>query len=114
MVGRNVSQFYQHIPHTPGDPVLEVERLCTPANPNHELSFSLRAGEIVGIAGLVGAGRTEMLRTLFGVDKPVSGTIKIDGKRVLLSSPMDAIRAGLALVPEDRKQDGLILEMAVR
>lgn len=92
---------------------LDVRRLRTPANPRHELNFSLKPGEIVGIAGLVGAGRTELLRVLFGIDRAVGGEIRVAGAPLALRSPMDAIRAGLALVPEDRKQQGVILEMAV-
>jgi ribose transport system ATP-binding protein len=74
----------------------------------------VRAGEIVGVAGLVGAGRTEMLRTLFGVDAPVSGAIEVGGKPVDLKSPQQAIAAGVALVPEDRKQQGVVLDMIIR
>lgn len=114
MVGRDVSQFYARKSHKPGKVVLEVDQLETPANPKHKLAFTVRKGEIVGVAGLVGAGRTEMLRVLFGVDRAVSGTIKVDGQIVQLSNPFDAIRAGIALVPEDRKQQGVVLEMAVR
>jgi ribose transport system ATP-binding protein len=114
MVGRELSQFYPHTPRTPGDVVLDVRGLRTPSFPAHEITFSLRAGEVVGLAGLVGAGRTELLRTLFGVDRPVGGSIEVAGKPVTLRSPADAIAAGVALVPEDRKQQGLILEMAVR
>ncbi|HIE99252.1 MAG TPA: sugar ABC transporter ATP-binding protein [Planctomycetes bacterium] len=114
MVGRDISQFYARKPHQPGDVALQVSGLETPANLGHRLSFSVRAGEIVGISGLVGAGRTELLHVLFGVDAAVSGTISVDGQVVRLRSPGDAIQAGIALVPEDRKQQGIILEMAVR
>ncbi|MEX2215836.1 MAG: sugar ABC transporter ATP-binding protein [Phycisphaeraceae bacterium] len=114
MVGRDVSQFYQHKVHKPGPAMLEVSGLHTPAHPGQMLDFTVHAGEIVGIAGLVGAGRTEMLRTVFGVDRAVGGIIRVAGKPVNIFSPRDAIEAGLALVPEDRKQQGLILEMAVR
>jgi ribose transport system ATP-binding protein len=114
MVGRDISEFYARKSHEPGDVVLEVEKLVTPANPGHALSFSIRKGELVGVAGLVGAGRTEMLQVLFGVDAAVSGTIRIGGKVVQFRSPIDAIHSGLALVPENRKQQGLILDMAVR
>ena len=114
MVGRDLSQFYQRTAHAPGAPVLEVERLRTPAHPRHELSFTVRAGEIVGVAGLVGAGRTEMLTTLFGVTPAVGGTVRVAGKVVTPRTPREAIAAGIGLVPEDRKQQGLILEMAVR
>lgn len=114
MVGRDISRFYCREPHPVGRTAIEVRDLVTPAWPQHRLSFEVRAGEIVGVAGLVGAGRTEMLRTLFGVDAPVSGTILVGGKPVHLRSPQDAIAAGIALVPEDRKQQGVILEMAIR
>jgi len=114
MVGRDVSQFYVRNPYTPGDVALQVRDLVTPANPAHKLNFSIRAGEIVGVAGLVGSGRTEMLQVLFGVDPAVSGSIEVGGKTVRINSPIDAIQAGLALVPEDRKLQGLVLEMAVR
>jgi ribose transport system ATP-binding protein len=114
MVGRDLSQFYQRTIHVPGRPVLEVHRLRTPAHPRHELSFAVRSGEIVGVAGLVGAGRTEMLQTVFGVTPPLGGSMRVDGKPVTPRTPRQAIAAGIGLVPEDRKQQGLILEMAVR
>lgn len=114
MVGRDLSQFYQHQPHAPGEVALKVDRLRTPVHPTKELSFQLRAGEIVGMAGLVGAGRTELLQTLFGVTPAKGGAIRVAGKVCAPKSPREAIAAGLALVPEDRKQQGLILEMAVR
>lgn len=114
MVGRDISQFYSRQPHDPGEPAIAVHDLTTTAWPQHRLTFEVKAGEVVGIAGLVGAGRTELLRTLFGVDRPLSGHISAAGQTVTLSSPGDAIRAGIALVPEDRKQQGVILEMAIR
>ncbi len=114
MVGRDVSQFYQHEAHEPGEVVLEAKALRTPVHPGHELNFSVRAGEIVGVAGLVGAGRTELLQTLFGVTPLVDGEIHVGGQRVDPQNPIEAIRAGLALAPEDRKQQGLALEMCVR
>ncbi len=114
MVGREISQFYQHTIHQAGDFALEVRKVRTPAHPEHELNFAIKAGEVVGMAGLVGAGRTEALHTLFSVTPPLSGEIRIGGQFVDLQSPIDAIRAGIALVPEDRKQQGLILDMSVR
>jgi ribose transport system ATP-binding protein len=113
MVGRDISQFYPRTIHKPGDVAMEVRKLRTPVHPLHELNFTLHAGEIVGMAGLVGAGRTELLATLFGVTPPVGGDILIDGKKVDVQSPEDAIRSRMALVPEDRKQQGLILDMTV-
>ncbi len=114
MVGRDVSQFYVRTPHEVGAEVLAVQDLISPAWPDHPLTFSLRAGEIVGVAGLVGAGRTELLRVLFGIDRALGGRIAVGGEAVTLKSPRDAIAAGLALVPEDRKQQGLVLDLAVR
>lgn len=114
MVGREISQFYQRTIHQPGEMALEVRNLKTPVHPTHALNFAIKAGEVVGMAGLVGAGRTEMLHTLFGVTPPVAGEILVGGKPVELTSPIDAINAGMALVPEDRKQQGLVLEMSVR
>ena len=114
MVGRDLSQFYQRTIHPPGEPVLEVRRLRTPAHPRQELSFTVRAGEIVGLAGLVGAGRTEMLQTVFGVTPAAGGEVSVAGTTMTPRTPMEAIEAGIALVPEDRKQQGLVLEMSVR
>jgi ribose transport system ATP-binding protein len=78
------------------------------------VSFTIRAGEIVGMAGLVGAGRTEVLQALFGVTPALEGTLRVAGNEALPQNPREAIAAGLALVPEDRKHDGLVLEMGVR
>ncbi|MBL9174141.1 MAG: sugar ABC transporter ATP-binding protein [Verrucomicrobiales bacterium] len=114
MVGRDLTQFYAHQPLSPGRPMLEVDGLRTAANPRHPLQFRVHAGEIVGVAGLVGAGRTEMLEALFGVTPALGGVVRVDGVESRPESPQDAIRAGLALVPEDRKRQGVILEMAVR
>ena len=114
MVGRELSQFYAHKPHPPGDVVLEVKGLRTTTWPRHPLDFQVRAGEIVGVAGLVGAGRTEVLRAIFGIDPLVAGEVRVAGQPLRLTCSLDAIEAGLALVPEDRKQQGLVLEWAVR
>ncbi|MFM1902192.1 MAG: Ribose import ATP-binding protein RbsA [Planctomycetota bacterium] len=114
MVGRDIDRLARRPSHAPGAEALAVEGLRTPAHPSQSLSFSVRAGEIVGIAGLVGSGRTELLTTLFGVTPPVGGAVTVAGRAFEPRSPRDAIRAGLALVPEDRKQQGLVLEMAVR
>lgn len=114
MVGRDVSYAYRGSPATPGNAVLKAQDLCTPAWPEHPLTLSLRAGEIVGLAGLVGSGRTGLLRVLFGVDPAMSGSIMICNEPVSLLHPRDAIAAGIALVPEDRGHQGLILEMAIR
>jgi ribose transport system ATP-binding protein len=114
MVGRDLSQFYPHEPRTPGPVALEVRNVRTMAHPRHEVSFSARAGEIVGLAGLVGAGRTELLETIFGVTPALGGSVRAGEIEITPQSPLDAISAGLALVPEDRKQRGLVLGMTVR
>ena len=114
MVGRDISQFYSRTQHEPGDVMLEVTDVRTPVHPAHKLSFKVRAGEIVGMAGLVGAGRTEMLQTVYGVTPALEGTIKVAGKDAQPQQPIDAIELGMVLAPEDRKQQGLVLEMSVR
>ena len=114
MVGRDLAQFYPHEPHAPGETILAVEGWRTRAHPRHPLSFGVRAGEIVGLAGLVGSGRTELLAAFFGVVPAVGGVMRVAGRAVAPQSPLEAIAAGLALVPEDRKKQGVILEMAVR
>lgn len=118
MVGRDVSRFYDRTRRTEvGDgvePVLEVRDLVVPEHPTQRVSFSVFPGEIVGMAGLVGAGRTELLRCVFGVSQPLGGEILVNGKTVDLSSPRDAIACGLGLVPEDRKEQGLVIDFDVR
>ena len=114
MVGRDLSQFYVRQPQQPGDVVLEVDRLRTPAHPGRELSFQVRAGEVVALAGLVGAGRTELLQTLFGITPALGGQVRVRGRVQRLRNASDAIGAGMALAPEDRKQHGLVLPMSVR
>ena len=114
MVGRSLTQFYQHKEHQVGAPVLEVTDLVVPGLSEQPISFTLHAGEVVGMAGLVGAGRTELAQAIFGVDGAVSGTIKVEGEVVEIDNPRDAINAGIALVPEDRRDYGLITEFAVR
>ncbi len=113
MVGRDLSQYFPHEPHEAGETVLKAIDLRTPVHPKHALNFEVKAGEIVGVAGLVGAGRTELLATLFGVTPAIGGSIEIEGQTASIQSPRDAIKAGIALAPEDRKKQGLILEMSV-
>jgi ribose transport system ATP-binding protein len=94
--------------------MLQVSGLVTQANPDHPLDFQVRQGEIVGIAGLVGAGRTEMLDALFGVVPCLAGEIYVQDQHVSINTPKQAIQLGIALVPEDRKNRGLILEMDIQ
>lgn len=114
MIGRNVSRIYTRKRNEPGPVVMRAERLVTRNTKKRSLSFCLREGEIVGLAGLVGSGRTELLRILFGVDMPKSGLVTVAGRPVELKSPRHSIAAGIALVPEDRAMQGLILEMSTQ
>lgn len=114
MVGRDVSRVFDRTPIEAGDEVLAVEELRTTAHPGHEISLKVRRGEIIGLAGLVGSGRSELLRAIFGIDAPLSGRFKVNGRATSIRSPQDAMGAGLAFVPEDRKADGLLLEESVR
>ena len=124
MVGRSLETFYheEEAAETAApDVILEVINLWRRGNaidPSAEVlkgvSFNLRRGEILGLAGLVGAGRTELVRTIFGADKRTGGEIRINGAPVNIGSPLDAIEHGVGLVPEDRKGQGLILGQNVR
>jgi len=114
MVGRDLSEFYDRQIHQPGKTVLQAREIISPAYSTIPVSFEVRAGEIVGIAGLVGAGRTELLQTIFGVTPALGGELELDGKSFRPQCPADAINAGIALAPEDRKQHGLVLPMTVR
>jgi ribose transport system ATP-binding protein len=106
MVGREVSAIYHREPLTPGRERLRVTGLNRKPLLK-DINFNLRAGEIVGMAGLVGAGRTELCRALFGLDQIDSGEIAVDGRPIHIRNPREAVRAGLALIPEDRQKTGL-------
>ncbi|MDR1589245.1 MAG: sugar ABC transporter ATP-binding protein [Oscillospiraceae bacterium] len=109
MVGRDIGDTYSELKRNDvlGETVLDVQDLVTDVV--HGVSFTLRKGEVLGFAGLAGAGRTEVVRAIFGADPIISGQIKLDGKTVRFKSPRDAIDAGIALCPEDRKEQGLVL-----
>jgi ribose transport system ATP-binding protein len=112
MVGRNLDQQYPKVPSERGEEALRVEGLNR-EGVLHDISFTAYAGEILGIAGLVGAGRTELMRAVFGADPINSGRVYIFGKETAVKSPQVAIRAGVGLLPEDRKQQGLVLMLSV-
>jgi ribose transport system ATP-binding protein len=114
MVGRDLNEFYDRTKHKPQGVVLSVKEVISPTYPGVPVSMEIRAGEVVGIAGLVGAGRTELLQTIFGVTPALSGTMEMAGKAFCPQSPREAIEVGIALAPEDRKQHGLVLPMSVR
>ncbi|MGB7194663.1 MAG: sugar ABC transporter ATP-binding protein [Collimonas pratensis] len=116
MVGRDLSGFYkkEHAPYDPGNVVMRVRDMADGGRVRG-CSFDLHAGEVLGIAGLVGAGRTELARLIFGADARISGTLEVAGKAVAsLRGPTDAIRAGVVYLTEDRKAQGLFLDMSVR
>jgi ribose transport system ATP-binding protein len=113
MIGRDLKSLYIPPQAAPGEPALEIVDFRTTAFPDHPVSLTLRRGEILGLAGLVGAGRTELARAVFGIDRAEAGGLKIAGQTVAIASPRDAIDRGLFLVPEDRKQAGLHLDFSL-
>jgi rhamnose transport system ATP-binding protein len=112
MVGRTITNLFPKQDVRAGDVVLKVENLTRPGA-FHDVSFELRRGEIVGLAGLVGAGRTNVARTIFGVEPATGGSIQVEGQDVAITSPQQAIKLGLAYVPEDRQLHGLIPAMHI-
>ena len=113
MVGREIQDKFPRILCEKGKEILRVESLN--AGPKvRDISFSLYEGEILGIAGLMGAGRTEMTRALFGVDEKTSGKIYLFGEEVKTNTPKDSIELGMALIPEDRRKDGLCTDLSIR
>ena len=111
MIGRKLSAMYPHRDHGPGETLLEVDHLC--GTVFHDISFTLRQREVLGIFGLVGSGRTEIARALFGADPIQSGSVILNGRRLRLSSPYWAKRQGIALIPESRKEQGLVLDKPI-
>ena len=113
MVDREISEMYPKQQAKIGDVVLEVKNL-TRAKEFENVSFTLRKGEILGLAGLMGAGRTEVVETIMGVRRPDSGEIYLNGEKIVNRIPEDAIRRGIIMVPEDRKKNGLVLKLGIR
>jgi rhamnose transport system ATP-binding protein len=113
MVGREISAVFPKEAIEIGGPVLDVEGLTSAAAGIRDVTLTVRRGEILGIAGLVGSGRTELARTLFGLTPAESGTIRLNGTPLRIASPADAIGAGIAYVPEDRRQHGVVLDMSI-
>ncbi|WP_085316488.1 sugar ABC transporter ATP-binding protein [Derxia lacustris] len=115
MVGRDISGFYkkEHAPYDPGHVLLKVRDMADGKRVRN-CGFDLHAGEVLGIAGLVGAGRTELARLIFGADGRSSGSVEVEGKPVRLRTPLDALDAGIVYLTEDRKHQGLFLDMSVR
>jgi ribose transport system ATP-binding protein len=113
MVGRDLD-LPDKVANTAGRTVLKVNGLRTQRFPLLDVNFTLGAGEIVGVAGLVGAGRTEVARSLFGIDPALGGTVEVGGVVHTVRTPGDAIAAGIAFVPEDRKAQGVLLDLSIR
>lgn len=120
MAGREAKELFQKSPAAPGEEILRAEAMALPGEGVgrpflvDQVSLSVRRGEVLGIFGLVGAGRTELLETLFGLHpERATGALAVEGRPVAFTSPADAIAAGLALAPEDRKRDGIVLPMSV-
>ena len=114
MVGRELGQMYPPRGQPPGEVILEVRGLTTADGRVQDVNLQLRAGEIVGLAGLVGSGRTELARAIFGADPIASGEIRLRGQRCVPANPARAIASGLGFVSEDRKAEGLVLGLSVR
>jgi len=112
MVGRDMEALFPTVPTEPGRVVLKVDRL-TREGEFTDVSFEVRGGEIVALAGLVGAGRTEVARAIFGIDRADAGSVEIDGRRLRPGSPTAAMAAGIGLVPEDRRQQGLVMDFSI-
>ena len=113
MIGRDLKSLYIPPKGPPGADALEIDGFRTTDFPDHPVSLNLRRGEILGLAGLIGAGRTELACAVFGIERPVAGTLRIDGRTVVIREPRDAIARGLFLVPEDRKRSGLHLDFSL-
>jgi ribose transport system ATP-binding protein len=114
MVGRSLDRMFPAIPEPHQDVALEVRNLSSPSRTFNNINFAVRRGEVFGIAGLVGAGRTELVRAITGADPIASGDVVLNGDIIPLRSPRDAIRRGIVLVPEDRKLQGLVLEHSIQ
>ncbi len=112
MVGREVSSIYKRTPFPPGEELLRVENVSR-GKVLKDISFSVRAGEIVGLGGLIGAGRTELCRAVFGLDPIESGRVFVAGKQLTAHTPREAVAAGIALIPEDRQRSGLAVDLSI-
>ena len=113
MVGRDMKEMFKRAPKPQGDVVLEVKNLPRRGK-FHNVNFALHRGEILGLTGLVGAGRTEVAEAIFGINPADSGTIRVKGRDVAVRRPMDAIEHGIAFLTEDRKRQGLFLDLSVK
>jgi ribose transport system ATP-binding protein len=113
MIGRDLKSLYVPPAAPPGADALEIVAARTETYPDHAVSLTVRRGEILGLAGLVGSGRTELARAVFGVDRLLGGAVRLDGEPIMVQTPSEAIERGIYLVPEDRKRSGLFLDFAI-
>jgi rhamnose transport system ATP-binding protein len=113
MVGRAIEQVFPKRAVAIGDVVLEVEKLGNPTE-FADIGFALRKGEILGFYGLIGSGRSEAMQALFGISRPTTGHVRLDGRELVITEPADAIAAGIAYVPEDRQREGAIGALGIR
>ncbi len=113
MIGRELEEMFQREHIVPGKELLRVSNLCS-GERFQNISFSVHEGEIVGLYGLMGSGRSEIVRSIFGLDHPDSGEIYVDGSQVTINKPVDAIENGIGLITENRREEGLILKHSVR
>jgi ribose transport system ATP-binding protein len=113
MIGRDLKSLYVPPASPPGEPILDIVDAVTDTYPDRAVSLSVRRGEILGLAGLVGSGRTELARAIFGVEPLRSGAIRLDGEPIEIATPRAAIDHGIYLIPEDRKSSGLLLDVSI-
>jgi ribose transport system ATP-binding protein len=113
MIGRDLKALYIEPAAAAGASTLEIVGLRTATYPDHSVSLEVRSGEILGLAGLVGSGRTELARAVFGIDAPLGGGLRLGGEPIVIRSPREAIERGIYLVPEDRKRASLLLDLSV-
>jgi ribose transport system ATP-binding protein len=113
MIGRDLKSLYIPPATAPGANALEIAEVRTITYPNKTVSLSVRHGEILGLAGLVGSGRTELARAIFGIDRLVGGGLRLDGEPIVIRRPREAIQRGVYLVPEDRRRSGLLVDLSV-
>ncbi len=113
MIGRDLKSLYLPPAGPPGPSMLDIVDMRTATYPEQTVSLSVRKGEILGLAGLVGSGRTELARAVFGIDPPFGGGIRLEGEPITIGAPHDAIGRGIYLIPEDRKRSGLLLDVSI-